>query len=376
MSHGAGLPPDWNQDRRPGLYAACIIFIAVTTLTVVVRLGLQIVAHRRLYWDDFFIVLAYILNLGLIITDMIGMTKGLGLHIDRVMASDPRPPHSFIALWIVGFVNSICIYLCLFCVKMSLLWLYRRLFWIAQWFRIGWYAALAFAIALVIPSVLAAIFQCTPVSYAWERMYLLTHIPPPHNRHISGTCIDSKYATYLASFSVLADVTIWALPFVAILKLQMNRRRKIELCGLLSLGFLACAFGLVKTVIIDEALSSADVSWANAPLAVWASAEQSTGILCASLPVIVGGIKTLHTARKERSTRPYHVDTSDASSRARNRPGMGVLHKGTFLKSRQDSVDDLGLEVVDFRPSVGVGGYGRQGTDEWEMMPRRGTEWL
>ena len=155
MPPGAhGLPPDWDEDRRPALTGALILFIVLTVIAVIARITLQLTAHRRLYWDDLFIGLAMVPTLGLIACDMfgvyekystpitsvktyLGMSKGLGLHITRVMASDPRPPGIFITLWKVGFTNSLCIYLALFCIKMSLLWLYRRLFWIARWCKSG-----------------------------------------------------------------------------------------------------------------------------------------------------------------------------------------------------------------------------------------------
>ena len=162
------------------------------------------------------------------------MTQGLGLHVERVMASDPRPPSTFITLWKVGWINSIVIYLCLFFVKMSLLWLYRRLFWVARWFQIGWFIALGYALAILITAFFAAVFQCTPISFAWNRMYLLTHIPAPFE--VKGSCIDEDYATWAAALSLSSDLLIWILPVVAVLKLQMTVRRKVELCALLSLG--------------------------------------------------------------------------------------------------------------------------------------------
>ena len=70
---GQGLPPDWNEDRRPNLYGASIFFIALTVLTVLTRLACQLVAQRRVFWDDFFVLLALVFNLGLTSADIFGL---------------------------------------------------------------------------------------------------------------------------------------------------------------------------------------------------------------------------------------------------------------------------------------------------------------
>ena len=162
------------------------------------------------------------------------MSKGLGLHIDRVMASDKHPPSTLIALWKVGWVNSLCIYLCLGCIKISLLCLYKRLFWIARWFRIAWYFNLGWAILTTVVAFFVAVFQCTPVSFAWNRIYVWTQSPAPFLVH--GHCVSNYNITALAALSLSSDILIWILPISSILKLQMGARRKAELCILLSLG--------------------------------------------------------------------------------------------------------------------------------------------
>ena len=89
-------------------------------------------------------------------------------------------------------------------------------------------------------------------------MYILTHIPAPFEVH--GTCISFDYATWNAALSLSSDVAIWALPVVAVWKLQTTVQRKVELCILLSLGLVACACGLVKAIVAAQALKARDVS--------------------------------------------------------------------------------------------------------------------
>lgn len=69
---GQGKPPDWDEDRRANLYGAAIFFLVLTTITVFVRLGCQFSAHRKLFLDDLFIVLAMIFDNTLISVDIFG----------------------------------------------------------------------------------------------------------------------------------------------------------------------------------------------------------------------------------------------------------------------------------------------------------------
>ena len=331
------------------------------------------------------------------------MTRGLGLHIDRVMASDPRPPSAFITLWKVGWVNSISIYLCLFCTKMSLLWLYRRLFWIARWFRLGWYLNLTYATALTICAFLTAVFQCTPVSFAWNRMYPLTHTPAPFP--VSGHCIHSRYATYLAAFSLGSDVGIWLLPVIAVLKLQMTAKRKIELCLLLSLGVMyvggvrapsSSANSAPVPVHADLLKRSYPIKplrprtchvrtrcrdktprqreelirprkGANAPLAIWAAAEQGTGILCSCIPVIVGSVKSMR-AKSHPKSNAYRAGYDN-----RQHPA-GLRDKSVAKSAERELANEDGSGSV---PKARSMGFHRNTSDDIEMQPaRQHAEWM
>ena len=73
---------------------------------------------------------------------------------------------------------------------------------------------------------------CQPVSYFWSR------VTADHD----GTCIPRQILLdmgYLYSFLIVfSDITLGIMPAVLIWHLQMNRRTKIALAGVLSLGAL------------------------------------------------------------------------------------------------------------------------------------------
>lgn len=77
-------------------------------------------------------------------------------------------------------------------------------------------------------NVLAAIFQCTPVSAAWDKANAGEY-----------TCIDIN-AFYLANAAVniLTDLLTYSLPIPLALKLQMPLRQRVGLAVILGLGLL------------------------------------------------------------------------------------------------------------------------------------------
>lgn len=138
-THGGALPPDWNETKQPLLYAICGLFIGLTTISVVIRIILQMKVHRRLFWDDIWIILSMVTyftttrsnlataefydpgnskrtfgdkHIRYVRTKLIdtvsrtltnpGIKIGLGFHAPHVMMTDPKPPTAFTKLWQVS----------------------------------------------------------------------------------------------------------------------------------------------------------------------------------------------------------------------------------------------------------------------------------
>lgn len=86
---------------------------------------------------------------------------------------------------------------------------------------------------------LVLLFDCHPISYFWNRV-------DPRN---SGTCLSVQILldiAYLYSgLTIICDLALGILPIFLIWKLQMNRRTKIAVGGILSLGAMYVKFLLV-----------------------------------------------------------------------------------------------------------------------------------
>ena len=86
----------------------------------------------------------------------------------------------------------------------------------------------------VVAAFFTGLFQCSPISFTWNRIYLWMHLPQPFPIH--GSCISQNFVIYLTALSLVSDVGIWLMPMVALFKLKMSARKKFELSLVLSLG--------------------------------------------------------------------------------------------------------------------------------------------
>ena len=101
--------------------------------------------------------------------------------------------------------------------RLSILFLFLRVF-PNKPFRIGVYALMFLLAGLCISIALAAVFQCSPVAYAWDK-----HIK-------GGTCIDQvAYLRWHTVPNLLVDVVMLILPLPMIWKLNTSHGQKIGL---------------------------------------------------------------------------------------------------------------------------------------------------
>lgn len=118
-----------------------------------------------------------------------------------------------------------------FCVsvtKLSILAFYLRIF-TDRTFKRMTYGMMGICTAYLVATVIATIFQCTPVSYMWTSW----------SGETEGHCIDVFVLTWIAtSLNILLDVLIILLPIPHLLKLTLNRKKKIQIVSMFCVGLL------------------------------------------------------------------------------------------------------------------------------------------
>lgn len=146
---------------------------------------------------------------------------GLGYHLEYVL----QTPEKLVALQKGLVANQVLDFpFTVTPAKISILLFYARIFTTTN-FRILAGMAGAIVLAHGISVFFAAIFQCLPVQYAWDK-----NIP-------GGSCFDQQaFYRYVSPPNILTDVLILIMPLPFVWRLHTRLTQKIALTGVFLLG--------------------------------------------------------------------------------------------------------------------------------------------
>ena len=120
-------------------------------------------------------------------------------------------------------------------IKLSLLFLYRRLFLVNQkWLRIAWWVNLIYIILWTLGSTGFYMFQCWPVGWYWRRYYKKFDPTFTENGQCNATRVELVAVPLV--FGLISDVALLCLPIFAILGLQISTSKKWGLAGVFGIG--------------------------------------------------------------------------------------------------------------------------------------------
>ncbi|KAH7400939.1 hypothetical protein DE146DRAFT_479981 [Phaeosphaeria sp. MPI-PUGE-AT-0046c] len=153
----------------------------------------------------------------------------------------------------------------------------------------------------------AAIFSCYPISDAWNfRVFELGFYGVRATQ-----CYNlGSFWLFNASYNLATDIVIWTIPIVFLLNLKtMNRRRRLELVGIFSIGLCAIIGSAARLRVMVLWLSDWMHQGENtANLQIWSQVEQNVGIIAGSIPFIRPIFrKALHKVRSREQTSPGPV---------------------------------------------------------------------
>lgn len=110
--------------------------------------------------------------------------------------------------------------------KASICLLYLRIFAHISWFRKAVYVVMAYVLLYAAASIIATIFECSPVARVWDHS-------------VEGTCIDLTGFWYAnAAANIIGDFAILFLPMPVVKSLKLPSRQKWGLRLIFGLGVL------------------------------------------------------------------------------------------------------------------------------------------
>ncbi|KUI53596.1 hypothetical protein VP1G_01006 [Cytospora mali] len=123
---------------------------------------------------------------------------------------------------------------------------------------------------------MVTLLQCHPVSYFW-------------NKNQDGSCIDMDIIialTYLySSFNIICDFTFALLPILIVKGLNMNKKLKIAIIPLLSMGCIASSAVIVRLAYVQR-FRDPEFLYATTDIAIWSTVEAGLAVTAGSLACV------------------------------------------------------------------------------------------
>ncbi|KAH9204188.1 hypothetical protein DL95DRAFT_319921 [Leptodontidium sp. 2 PMI_412] len=276
-------PQDVLRTVNLVVQSLCIVFVSVTVL---LRMYTRAVVQKTIYREDF-------------------SFYGGGYHEWEVAGKDMKNFN------LVSYVGVLTYGPTALLIKVSLLLITTRIFYLHQKTVISLNVLLAMIVIFYVSMQFFKIFICSPISKFWDP------ITP-------GKCFN-KYGIYLADTvaSVITDVAILAHPIPLVRGLNIPKSQKIKVYALLAAGGVATAASIARLAILLTLKNKADITLNVITLNLPRSAEASIGLICGSLPAL----NILFTRRRQHGLL-IKVKTSETDMEAGKLSLMRGHHRG------------------------------------------------
>ncbi|USP75042.1 hypothetical protein yc1106_02316 [Curvularia clavata] len=255
-----------KETRVPAALVIVTIFTVLSCACVALRFYTRRIILRNVGSDDYTILVAQILNLGVSAGNYAMLTVGgAGRHV--FVVQDKLGTFSKILLFAIEVYNAAQI-----AIKISLLLQYGKIFpgramrLICKWgvvFLLIWGSA----------QQIFTPFICTFSN--------VTNIRPP-------VCVgNNTLAALNAVMNMVTDFLILIIPVQPVLQLQINALRKAYLLAILCIGLAVCIISAIRLhILIGPGFDWSDVTWQMGTIAYFSTLETSMGIMCACIPTL------------------------------------------------------------------------------------------
>ncbi|KAK3689307.1 hypothetical protein B0T22DRAFT_536254 [Podospora appendiculata] len=262
-----------------GSQTAAVIWtlVALATMFMALRIYCKIWRLRRLWWDDWVLVIGWMCFVVDAAMSQAVVDLGFGMYPCDV---DPR---NFRAIAIEGQnVGATVGILAVVWSKTSFAITLLRLTE-GKMKAFVWFVIAAMNVIMIVEAIIVWV-QCTPVSKTWDPM-------------VPGVCWDTHtvnvYGVFAGCFSGCCDILLAMLPWTLVWNLRMQKKEKFGIGIAMSMGVFAGATAFVKSAKILT-IGSKNFSYDGCALLVWAAAEISTTIMASCIPVLRVFVREVH----------------------------------------------------------------------------------
>ncbi|KAJ5232039.1 hypothetical protein N7468_004995 [Penicillium chermesinum] len=255
MSRYIGKPPagaDLDANQAPRNNGVLTTLVILATISIVIRLVARFKEpQRKLFLDDWFIIVAWQPLLALLIIGWVGSPIGLGKHAWCTSVAHYMELSRYLFTSIIVYIFVLAL------VKHSILLFYRRVFG-PSWL---YYIATA--------------FTKTPRGGHWRFDFY-------------------KYYVGNAAGNIVTDFVVLLVPAWTIWNLKMRLLQKIMVSAVLLLGAFVFIASCVRlhylTFLKGEGVL--DLPWTMGPICLWSVIEPCIGMITACFPTMQGVVQS------------------------------------------------------------------------------------
>ncbi|PBP24267.1 P-type ATPase [Diplocarpon rosae] len=244
---------------------ALFAFLAIAT-----RMYVKLSITKNFGWNDVGMSTALAVYMALLALLIDGCINGIGGH--TALATIPGITSVLKAIWFLEIIYVILTSVMKASIAITMMrWTSSRVLKLFFWGSIG--------MDVLISSIFTfyVIFQCTPISYAWEML----------NPKIKGKCLPFTGQLFmglaLCFVTFALDVLLMTSPFIMMKGRGLNKILKRYIYGIFSLGIAATIANIIRLFAIFKLQKSKDQLYDAAPVFTWSAVEVSIGIIIAGL---------------------------------------------------------------------------------------------
>ncbi|RAH63771.1 uncharacterized protein BO66DRAFT_444629 [Aspergillus aculeatinus CBS 121060] len=253
---------------RPVFMGVLWTFTASSTIFVVARIVIRLKTFRRLFVDDFFVLLAWILS---VITGIVWRIESPVLYEMYALSAGKTP----LTPGVVPRLNAlmrfeapfmVLFYTTLWCVKFSFLTFFYKLGSKIQTHRRWWWVVSVITLAVWVISVGDIDYQCSlgGVEFIFEQCS-----KPYHIRWQNGTFWAN------CAGDVITDLLILSIPTLIVWNVRISLTKKLILLGIFAASMVIVAVAIIRVVTNHALDHNMDMTW----LWMWSFIEMGTAIM-------------------------------------------------------------------------------------------------
>ncbi|KAI8634540.1 hypothetical protein F5Y19DRAFT_408963 [Xylariaceae sp. FL1651] len=281
-------------DRGTELAAVTAVFLGLASVAVFLRCYVRLFVLKLFRVEDWLAISTLASSVAYTVFVLMSIEYGAGKHTNAVPIENiPKVLEMRWAGEITYVVTSMFLK---FTIGIFLLRICSR-----RWHKVTIWMVLAGCLVFNLFYVFVAAFQCHPVAYFWQRYT---------NPTMTGSCLSKgliSSSTYAAAaVNASADWALGLLPIALVWNLDLGKRQKISVAGILAVGSVASTATIVRIFYVWQLTQDDDILYSFTDLAIWSTVENGLGLTASSIATLRPLFKSfLDVATQHRLSSPW-----------------------------------------------------------------------